>query len=118
MTIEQIADRLTGLCKQGQYETAQRELYAHDAISIEPEHAPGLKTVAGLDHIIEKGHQFQGMIEALHSNTVTGPIIAGNYFSVAAVIDVTLKGMGRSTMTEIAVYKVDGGKIVSEQFIY
>ena len=29
-----------------------------------------------------------------------------------------MKGMGRNVMSEIAVYKVDNGKIVSEQFIY
>jgi|ERR1700722_830813 hypothetical protein len=118
MTIEQIAARLTDLCKQGQYETAQKELYAQDAVSIEPEGAPGLQSVKGLDNIVAKGHQFQGMVEAVHSSTVDGPVIAGNHFSVAAVLDVTMKGMGRHTMSEIAVYKVDNGKIVSEQFIY
>jgi hypothetical protein len=118
MTIEQIAARLTDLCKQGQYETAQKELYAQDAVSIEPEGSPGLQSVKGLDNIIAKGHQFQGMVEGVHSSTVDGPVIAGNHFSVAAVLDITMKGMGRSVMSEIAVYKVDNGKIVSEQFIY
>ena len=107
MTIEQIAARLTDLCKQGQYETAQKELYAQDAVSIEPESSPGLQSVKGLDNIIAKGHQFQGMIEAVHSSTVAGPVIAGNHFSVAAVLDITMKGMGRNVMSEIAVYKVD-----------
>ncbi|HLK27899.1 MAG TPA: nuclear transport factor 2 family protein [Puia sp.] len=118
MTIEQIANRLTELCRQGQYETAQKELYADNATSTEPEHAPGLQSVSGKNAIIEKGHQFQSMVEAVHSSTVSDPIIAGNYFSVAAVIDLTMKGMGRMTMTEVAVYKVADGKVVSEEFFY
>ena len=48
----------------------------------------------------------------------TTPVIAGNHFAVAAVIDATMKGAPRSAMTEIAVYEVKDGKIVKEQFIY
>jgi hypothetical protein len=118
MTIEQIADRLVELCRQGQYETAQKELYAQDATSTEPENSPGLQNVKGLDNIVAKGHQFQSMVEAVHSSTVSNPVIAGNYFSVGAVLDLTMKGMGRLTMTEVAVYKVVDGKVVSEQFFY
>lgn len=33
-------------------------------------------------------------------------------------MDVTLKGMGRRQMDEIAVYEVKDGKIVKEQFFY
>ena len=36
MTTKEIAERLVALCRQGQVETAQRELYAADAINIEP----------------------------------------------------------------------------------
>jgi len=118
MTVKEIANRLAELCRQGKYDTAQKELYSADAISLEPEHSPGLQTVKGLDAIIEKGHQFQSMIEAVHSSTVSDPIIAGNTFAVAAVLDITLKGVGRVPMEELAVYEVKDGKIVKEQFFY
>jgi hypothetical protein len=120
MTIEQIANRLTDLCRQGQYETAQRELFAQHAVSMEPENspAPGPKKLEGLDSIIAKGQQFQNMVEAVHSGSVSDPVIAGSHFAVAAVLDATFKGMGRQKMEEICVYKVEDGKIVSEQFIY
>jgi hypothetical protein len=118
MTIKEIADRLVELCRQGKYDTAQKELYSSEAVSLEPEHSPGLQTVKGLDAIIEKGHQFQGMIETVHSSTVSDPIIAGNTFAVAAVLDLTLKGMGRVPMEELAVYEVKDGKITKEQFFY
>jgi hypothetical protein len=118
MSVKEIADRLTELCRQGKYDTAQKELYSKDAESFEPAGSPGLQTVKGLDAIIEKGHQFQSMIEAVHSSTVSEPIIAGNTFAVAAVLDLTLKGMGRVPMEELAVYEVKDGKVVKEQFFY
>jgi len=40
MTTEQIAARLAELCRQGQFEDAQKELYAENAVSIEPEGMP------------------------------------------------------------------------------
>ena len=118
MTVKEIADRLTDLCRQGKYDTAQKELYSKDAVSIEPEGSPGLQTVKGLDAIVEKGHQFQSMVEAVHSSTVSDAVIAGNTFAVAASLDITLKGMGRIPMDEVAVYEVKDGKVVKEQFFY
>ena len=108
---EQIAQRLVEFCRQGKYEDAQKELYSNDAVSIEPEDSPGLQNVKGLDAIIQKGHQFQSMVEEVHSNTVSEPIIAGNTFAVVAVLDITMKGMGRVPMQELAVYEVKDGKL-------
>ena len=97
---------------------AQQELYADNAVSTEPPGSPGFQTVTGKDKIIEKGHQFQSTIEAVHNAVVSDPIVAGDFFSVAILFDVTLKGMGRVNMDEICVYKVKDGKVVSEQFFY
>ena len=118
MTIQEIADRLVGHCRAGNYTAAQEELYSDDAESIEPAHRPGLQTVKGRDAIVAKGKEYQNMVEEVHGGSVSDPVIAGNHFAVAAVIDATMKGMGRSTMNEIAVYEVKDGKIVKEQFIY
>ena len=40
MNTRQISERLVELCRQGQFEAAQTELYADDAVSIEPDGAP------------------------------------------------------------------------------
>ena len=40
MNVDAIAARLVMLCREGQFEQAQRELYADDAVSIEPEGVP------------------------------------------------------------------------------
>ncbi len=118
MTIQEIANRLVEHCRAGNYTAAQEELYSEDAESIEPAHMPGLQTVKGRDAIVEKGKKFQSMVEEIHGGSVSDPVIAGNHFAVAAVIDATMKGAARSAMTEIAVYEVKDGKIVKEQFIY
>lgn len=118
MTIQEVAAKLVAYCREGKFDTAQKELYATDATSIEPPDSPGFQSVTGLDKIIEKGHTFQAMIEQVHSASVSDPHIAGGYFSIALLFDVTLKGMGRVNMDEICVYGVKNGKVISEQFFY
>ena len=60
MNTEAIAKRLVELCRTGEYEQAQRELYADDAVSIEPEGAPAgaMGNAPGLAAILEKGRKF------------------------------------------------------------
>ncbi len=118
MTTQEIAARLVELCRQGQYETAQTELYTEDAISIEPEGNPMSGKVEGLAGIIAKGHQFQAGVEELHGGSVSDAIVAGNVFAVTITVDATFKGMGRMLMEEVAAYKVKDGKIIREEFFY
>ena len=117
MTTQEIASRLAALCAQGEFEKAQKELYAADAISIEPFASEGFeKETKGLDAIIEKGHKFQADVEELFGITVSTPIVAGNSFAMTLTMDMTMKGQGRIQMGEICVYVVKDGKVVSEQF--
>ena len=120
MNTEAIAKRLVELCREGKYEDAQRELYANDAVSIEPDGLPpgALGSVQGLAAIYEKGRQFGAMIEAVHGGSVSEPVVAENWFSIALAMDVTMKGRGRMNMSEIGVYRVRNAKIVHEQFFY
>ena len=118
MTTQDIANRLYDLCKTGQYKQAQEELYAEDAISVEPVHAQGLPSVTGLDAIIKKGDQFQESVEEFHGADASKPIVAGNHFALSISIDATFKGMGKMIMEEVAVYEVKDGKVIKEQFFY
>jgi ketosteroid isomerase-like protein len=120
MNTEAVAKRLVELCRKGEYEQAQRELYAQDAVSMEmPGLPPGaLGDAHGLAAIYEKGRQWKAMVETVHSGFVSDPVVAGNWFSVTASLDITLKGRGRVQMAEICVYRVRDGKVVSEQFFY
>ncbi len=114
---QQIATRLAELCRQGKFEAAQKELFADEAISIEPRATPEFaKETKGLRAIIEKGHKFESMIEQVHGCTASVPLVAGNAFAIALTMDVTMKGQGRTKMEEVCVYQVKDGKIASEQF--
>ena len=117
MSPTHVAQRLVELCRQGAYETAQSELYAADAVSIEPEGAP-TPTVKGLPAIIAKGKHFVETIE-VHGGSVSDPIVAGPFFSISMTIDATARAGGpRFQMEEICLYEVRDGKIVREQFFY
>jgi hypothetical protein len=117
MTTHQIALRLADLCRKQQFSEAHKELYADDAVSIEPHEIPGFeKETKGLPAMQEKDRQFNAMLEARYGTTVSEPIVAGNAFAFVLSMDLKLKGMERQTMTELCVYQVKDGKIISEQF--
>lgn len=118
MSTQQTANRLAELCRQGQFETAQKELYADDAISIEQHESPQFsKETRGLRNIIEKGHKWSQMVEQVHSCSVSQPLIAGNAFALTLGLDITMKGQGRMHMEEVCVYEVNkDGKVTSERF--
>jgi hypothetical protein len=120
MSTATVANRLVALCREGKYEEAQRELYARDAISIEPQDMANgpMGNAKGLKAILEKGQRFVESVEAIHKNEVSEPVIADGWFSVAMHLDATMKGRGRADMHEICVYHVRNDKIVQEQFFY
>ncbi len=118
MTTQEVANRFNELAQSGQWDKIQEELYAENAVSIEPPHSMAIKSAEGMAAIKEKGKRFQSMMEEMHGGYSKEPQVAGNYFSLAMGMDVTMKGMGRTTMDEIAVYEVKDGKIVKEQFFF
>lgn len=118
MTTQEVANRMAELFKENKWSQVQDELYAENAVSIEPPHAQGLQTVEGLAAIKQKGEQFQSMIEEMHGGWVSDLIVGGNYITCAMGLDVTMKGMGRINMDEVCVYEVKDGKIVKEQFFF
>lgn len=117
MSTQQIADRLVELCRKGEFEAAQTELYSENAVSIEPFETPAFaKEEKGLPAIIEKGHKFSAMVEEIHGITTSDPLVASNSIAFTLSMDMKMKGRDRSTMAELCVYEVKDGKIVSEHF--
>ena len=117
MTTQQIADKLVKFCRSGQWEAAQKELYADNAVSLEPEATPAFeKETKGLAAILEKGKKFDGMVQTMHGITITEPIVATNSLAFVLDMDVTMKEGGRMQMRELCVYQVKDGKIVEERF--
>lgn len=118
MTTKEVARRFNELAQSGQWDKIQDELFAENAVSIEPPHSQGMKSVEGLPAIKEKGKQFSAMVEEMYGGYSNEPQVAGNFFAVAMGMDCKMKGMDRMKMDEIALYEVKDGKIVKEQFFY
>jgi ketosteroid isomerase-like protein len=117
MTTQEIANRLVELCEKGDFETTQKELFADDAVSIEPHGTPEFeKETKGLDAIKKKGEKWNAMVEEFHSAKISQPLVASNSFAVTMQMHVTMKGGKDMDMTELCIYEVKDGKIISEQF--
>ncbi|MBV8895374.1 MAG: nuclear transport factor 2 family protein [Acidobacteriaceae bacterium] len=119
MTTQEIADTLVKLCSEGKFEEATRSLYSNDIVSVEAGAPPGQSRESkGLDAVLKKGEWWVSNHE-IHSVKVEGPLVAGAHFSVAFKMEVTFKPQNRRfTIEEIALYKVENGKIVYEEFFY
>ena len=117
MTTTDIANRLVELCSKGDFESAQKELFSNDAVSIEANASPAFeKETIGMDAILEKGRKWNSMVEEYHGMQVSPPLIGEGSFAVTMSMSVTMKERGKMDMTELCVYNVKDGKIVSEQF--
>lgn len=114
MTTQEIAKQLTEFCRAAKFNEAYNTLFSQDAKSIEPD-----GTIAdGLAAILKKSEQFGSTVQFVACEV--GPAqIAGNYFSMAQTFHSIIRQSGeRKQMQEIAVYKVENGKIVEERFFY
>jgi len=112
-TINEIATRLASLCEKREFLQAYEELYSEHAGSIDPmnKNVP----ILGLGALMERERQFLENVE-IHDVKVAHPSFAGNYFSVIMSLDFTPKDQDRRKVEELCVYKVEFGKIVSQQF--
>ncbi len=118
MTTKEIADRLVDMCRNGKVEEAKEELFSPDIISIEPVEGLLPKESKGMDAIKKKAQLFISHVENFYDTTISEPVIAGDYFSISWDTDIQMKGEPRKTDSELCVYKVKDGKIISEQFFY
>ncbi|WP_180539635.1 nuclear transport factor 2 family protein [Nevskia soli] len=119
MTIKEVADRIVELCSEGKFDQAIDELYGADIVSVEAAAPPGgSRETKGLEGVKGKAEWWTSNHE-VHSSKVEGPLVAGSHFAVTFKMDVTFKPQSkRFQMEEVAVYEVDNGKIVYEQFFY
>ncbi|MEO0585897.1 MAG: nuclear transport factor 2 family protein [Bacteroidota bacterium] len=118
MTTEQIAARLHELVLQGDAETAYQELFSENAVAIEPKFA-GFERVEGLDGIREKGQALLAGVASINSREVSPAKVVGDqHIALGISLDAHLKNGDRMAFSEIALYEVQDGKIISEQFFY
>lgn len=119
MTTQEVADQLVKLCREGKFSDAVASLYAENIVSIEAGVPPGQSRESkGLAAVKAKGEWWQANHE-VHSAIIEGPLVAGSHFAVTFKFDVTIKAQNkRMKMEEVALYKVEKGKVVYEEFFY
>ncbi len=118
MTTKEVADQLVTMCRDGKVEEVKQQLFTEDTVSIEPTAGILPKETKGLQAIQKKAELFISIVEHFYGSTISDPVVAGDYFSVAWDTDIEMKGQPRQTMSEICLYKVKEDKIISEQFFY
>ncbi|WP_411029426.1 SnoaL-like domain-containing protein [Spongiimicrobium sp. 3-5] len=117
MTTQDVADKLVGLCRQGQFSEAISTLYHNDIVSIEPDGSPQ-KEARGLSAVQQKTEEFNNMVEEIHGMEVSDPLVADKFFSISMKLDITFKGAPRTNIEEICLYQVENGKITREEFFF
>ena len=121
MTTQEIANQYYELARQGKWTEIQEEFHGENVICQEPEHAAsnGVPVLTkGKEAVKAKGRASREMIETVHHQYCSEPIVGANFFSVALKRELTMKNKQRMHMEEIGVFHVSEGKIVSEQFFY
>lgn len=120
MTTQEVANQYLSYIQQGKFAEALDDLYADNAVSLEPEGTPpAMQRAEGLAAIKQKAVIWGEMIEETHGGGCSDTaMVSGNHFTVTMWNDSTMKGRGRHKMEEVCVYEVQEGKIVKEQFFY
>ncbi len=117
MSVQEVANRLVLLCREGKNVDAINELYDDDIVSHEPEGSP-MKARNGKDAVLDATNQWFESVKELHNVYISNPIVAGDFFACTMKIDATYKEHGRNVMDELCVFEVNDGKIISDRFFY
>ena len=119
MSVQEIAERLVALSREGKYEQVYQELFSPEIESMEPKLDGSWDTAKGFDELKAKADKWNKMCEAFEEGEISDPIVAENFFSCSWKMRVKFKGAPEfMQMDEIAVYRVKEGKVVLEQFFY
>jgi hypothetical protein len=114
-----IGQKYVDLCKQGKFEACLQELFSDDAVSVEAWTPPGVEPITrGLSAIRAKGAAWV-RDHQIHAIELSGPFPLEQRFAVFFRFDVTNKpSQRRMSMEEVALFTVESGKIVREEFFY
>jgi len=119
MSTMEIGKKYVEMCKKGEFHAVLESLFSKDAVSVEAADSPGFpRETKGLPAIVEKGKRWSDNHE-VHSSVVDGPWPNGDRFIVRFSYDITNKPSGkRIKMDETALFTIENGKIVREEFFY
>ncbi|MEM6385743.1 MAG: nuclear transport factor 2 family protein [Pseudomonadota bacterium] len=118
MNTQEIAQKLYQHCQNQTEAEGLKELYAPDAVSVEPMAPAGMDPVSTGIEAIQAKHDWWGASFEVHDVQMEGPYINGDKFSIIFELDSTEISSGnRWKGKEIALYEVENGKIARETFM-
>ena len=118
MNTQEIAQQLYQHCQNHTEAQGLKELYAADAVSIEPMAPEGMNPVSKGVEAIQAKHDWWNTAFEVHDVKMEGPFVNGDRFSVIFEMDATDKSSGnRWQGKEVALYEVENGKIARETFM-
>jgi hypothetical protein len=118
MTTTEVAGRFNEPAQQEKWFDIQDELFSDDATSTDPEHSPWFGYAEGKAAVRKKGEDVVKEIIGVNRLYTTEPLVWGNHFAVGRQQDCAHKTFGRMHISQIMLYEVRDGKIISEQFFY
>ena len=117
MNTQEIARKLCEHCKNHTEAQGLKELYAENAVSVEPMAPEGMNPVSEGMAAIQAKHDWWGENFDVHEFGLEGPFVNGDKFSVIFELDTTEKATGnRWKAKEVGLYEVENGKISRESF--
>lgn len=118
-SVNEIGHALVDHCRKGENAQAIAAFYSPDIVSVEAVSMPGFPAeVRGVDAVLAKNRAW---VEShhVHEAAVHGPFPHGDRFAVLFTYDITNKQTNlRNKMEEVALFTVENGKIVREEFFY
>ena len=114
-----VAEELVAFCRAGRNQDAINTLYSPNIVSVEAMSSEQMpREQKGIDAIRAK-NQWWADNNTVHSAETDGPFVGDGKFAVYYKYDVTFKPTGkREVMEEMALYTVNDGKVVREEFFY
>jgi hypothetical protein len=117
LSIQDIAQGVRKCVLEQAYEKAYKTYFSPELTSAEPMGVPD-REAKGKDAVAKKGMEWHTMMET-HGVTVSEPLVTATHFVLKMSFDVTHKPSGqRMMMEELAVYTVEQGIIIREEFFY
>jgi hypothetical protein len=119
MPIAKIACGLVALCEQARFIEAIENYFSENVESIEPVELPGIPRIcSGKQQVIAKNRYWLEN-HRINSVQIDGPFIGEAQFALRYHFDYTVLKTGKRQMfVEMALYTVQGSKIVLEEFYY
>ena len=119
MDVMTIANELVAGCREGRAKENLEKLYAPNAVSVEAVDMGHGRLTQGIGAIKAKHEWWEGAMEMLKVD-IRGPMPDGdNRFAVIFAMTVKERETGKVwDSEEVAIYTVEEGKIVREEFFY